>query len=214
MRTSDRGSDERADDSLEEFQEVIDTDDGTVADDSVEDEDDESGPAETFGLKFGAPLAVVAVGLLFVGPSPMFELSLGGEMLFDTLQDSGYGPIPYISGTTLLVGLATGLAYPMSNKERYDGYKSEMAIGLVLPTGALMALLVLVAVFWPTVHFALAGDLITATIYLVIAAVIVAIATGAFVVIIAVGLLALLYLIIPSFVGVYAGALVGELAST
>ncbi len=213
MRTSDGASDDRVDDTLEEFQEVIDADDGTVADDSVED-DDESGPAETFGLKFGVPLAVVAVGLLFIGPSPMFELSLGGEMLFDTLQDSGYGPIPYISGTTLLVGLATGLAYPMSNKERYDGYKSEMAIGLVLPTGALMALLVLVAVFWPTVHFALAGDLITATIYLVIAAVIVAIATGAFVVIIAVGLLALLYLIIPSFVGVYAGALVGELAST
>lgn len=207
MNSSDSSADDDIADSL---QSVLDAADAESDTDGEDDEDDGGGPAMDYALKLGLPLAVVTVGLLFVGPEPLVRFTPGSDVLLEGIDGSGLGPIPYISGAVFCVAFLAGVTYPHFGEELYDEFKTDLAMGTLMPTGGLMALIVGITVFWPVVHFALGGQLITATVLLVLIAVIIAISLSASIGILALAVIAGLYLVVPSVLGAYLGGFIGE----
>ncbi|WP_323674372.1 hypothetical protein [Halorubellus sp. PRR65] len=194
-------------------------DDGGLADAVTgEDEDDEyeGGPAMDFGLKLGAPFALVAVGLLFVGPQPLLEFDPTGRYVIDTLDVGGPGNIVYISAATLALSFLAGLLYPSvaDDLDADDDFKMDLGLGLSLPTVAVMGLGVLFFMFWPAVFALLNGALVEALLTVVVAVVLVAIAVAGSVVTLVVAAVATLYFVGPALVGSYVGGFIGERIAT
>ncbi len=193
-------------------------------------DDDASSPAEDFGLVFGLVVAAVVVGSLFVGPLRLFDVVFGsGGLLPLAVRDEVTNePFLVAAGATLVVGTVAGFAFPLTDRRATkavsrgmagvplptgDDYRSEMAIGLVIPSMATFALLAALGLLVPVGEALAAGQVVQATIRLVVVAVVVAIALGASVVVIALVVVASVYFVIPSFVGVFLGAFVGELVA-
>jgi len=191
---------------------------------------DESSPAEDFGLRFGVVVAAVVVGSLFVGPLRLFDVVFGsgGLLPLAVREEVTNEPFLVAAGATLVVGVVAGFAFPLTDRRGTkevsrgvaglplpggDDYRSEMAIGLVLPSMATFALLAVLGLLVPVGEALVAGQIVQATIRLVVVAVVVAIALGASVVIIALFVVASVYFVIPSFVGVFLGAFLGELVA-
>lgn len=195
-------------------------DDGDLADavTGEDDEDDEyeGGPAMDFGLKLGAPFALVAVGLLFVGPQPLLEFDPTGKYFIDTLDVGGPGNIVYISASTLALSFLAGLLYPSleDDLDADDDFKMDLGLGLSLPTVAVMGLGVLFFMFWPAVFALLNGALVEALITVVIAVVLVAIAVAGSIITLVVAAIATLYFVGPALVGSYVGGFIGERIAT
>lgn len=172
-----------------------------------DEEDDETGPGFDFGLAMGVVVAVITVWAFFFSPSRMIEVTLNsGPVVFDTYDVGNLGPIPYISGATLALGFASGVSFPFYSDDSDAGFEFDLALGLMVPTIAVVALLVGLALFFPVIHYLLAGDLITATIFLIVMAVIAAIVFSAWIVVVALFLIGLIYLAIPALAGVYGGS--------
>lgn len=191
-------------------------DDGSLADavtgDDDEEEEYEGGPAMDFGLKLGAPFALVAVGLLFVGPEPLLAFDPQGKYIIDTLDVGGPGNIVYISASTLALSFLAGLLYPSmaDDLDADDDFRMDLGLGLSLPTVAVMGLGVLFFMFWPAVFALLNGALVEALITVVVAVVLVAIAVAGSVITLVVAAIATLYFVGPALVGSYVGGFVGE----
>ena len=192
-------------------------DDGGLAD-VVDGEDEgdeyEGGPAMDVGLKLGAPLALVAVGLLFVGPQPLLEFDPTGKYFINTLDVGGPGNIVYISTATLGLSFLAGLLYPSLADELDDDFKLDLGLGLSLPTVAVMGLGVLFFLFWPAVFALLNGALAEALISLVVALVLVGIAIAGSIVTLVVAAIATIYFVGPALIGSYVGGFVGERIAT
>lgn len=218
------GDRERDDSTEERFSEPEDLEAATA------DDDTEGSAAEDYGLLFGFVVAAVTVGALFVGPFRLFEVVLGGDGLVPLRMRPGVTNEPFVAtaGATLLVGLVAGFGFPLTDRRAGketarrllglpipagDDYRSEIAIGLVLPAMGLFALLALLLLLVPVGESLLAGDVVAATVQFVIVAVLLGIALGASVVVIALFVVASVYFIVPSFVGVFLGAFVGELVA-
>lgn len=206
---------------------------GTVAaaDADADDDDEEteeSSPAEAFGLKVGLVVAAIVVGALFVGPVRLFDVALdsGGLVPLETRESVTNEPFVLTAGATLVVGFFSGVAYPLTGREREtdlsdgplglpipggDDYRSEMAIGLVIPTMAVFVVLAVILALVPVAQSLFAGQIVQATIYFVVLALLAAIALGASVVLLALLVVASVYFIVPSFLGVFTGSFVGEL---
>ncbi|WP_227133862.1 hypothetical protein [Halorubellus salinus] len=194
-------------------------DDGELADAVTgDDEDDEyeGGPAMDFGLKLGAPFALVTVGLLFVDPQPLLEFDPTGKYFIDTLDVGGPGNIVYISASTLALSFLAGLLYPSlaDDIDADDDFKMDLGLGLSLPTVAVMGLGVLFFMFWPAVFALLNGALVEALITVVIAVVLVAIAVAGSIVTLVVAAIATLYFVGPALIGSYVGGFIGERIAT
>jgi hypothetical protein len=193
-------------------------DDGGLADAvDGEDEDDEyeGGPAMDFGLKLGAPFALVAVGLLFVGPQPLLEFDPTGRYFVNTLDVGGPGNIVYISAGTLALSFLSGLLYPsFADGLDDDDFKMDLGLGLSLPTVAIMGLGVLFFLFWPAVFALLNGALVEALLSLVVALVLVGIAIAGSIITIVVAAIATIYFVGPALIGSYVGGFVGERIAT
>ena len=191
-------------------------DDGSLADavtgDDDEEEEYEGGPAMDFGLKLGVPFALVAVGLLFVGPEPLLAFDPQGKYIIDTLDVGGPGNIVYISASTLALSFLAGLLYPSmaDDLDADDDFRMDLGLGLSLPTVAVMGLGVLFFMFWPAVFALLNGALVEALITVVVAVVLVAIAVAGSVITLVVAAIATLYFVGPALVGSYVGGFVGE----
>lgn len=194
-------------------------DDGSLADavgegEEAADEEYEGGPAMDVGLKLGAPFALVAVGLLFVGPQPLLEFDSTGRYFIDTADVGGPGNIVYISTATLALSFLSGLLYPSFADELDDDFKMDLGLGLSLPTVAVMGLGVLFFLFWPAVFALLNGALVEALISLVVALVLVGIAIAGSVITLVVAAIATIYFVGPALVGSYVGGFVGERIAT
>jgi len=201
-----------------------------AGDGETDDGDGGSSPAEEFGLAFGLVVAAVVVGSLFVGPLRLFDVVLGSGDLVPLAVREEVTNEPFLvsAGATLVVGTVAGAVFPLTGRPGRkavsrgvagiplpdgDDYRSEMAVGLVLPSMAAFALLAVLALLVPVGEALVAGEIVQATIRLLVVAVVVAIALGASVVIIALAVVASVYFVIPSFVGVFLGAFVGELVA-
>lgn len=212
------------DDAAAEVQQLLSEgdDDGELADavtgDDDEDEDEEydGGPAMGFGLKLGAPFALVAVGLLFVGPQPLLEFDPTGKYFIDTLDVDGPGNIVYISASTLALSFLAGLLYPSlaDDLDGDDDFKLDLGLGLSLPTVAVMGLGVLFFMFWPAVFALLNGALVEALITVVIAVVLIGIAVAGSIITLIVAAIATLYFVGPALIGSYVGGFIGERIAT
>jgi len=192
-------------------------DDGPLADavdGEDEDEEYEGGPAMDVGLKLGAPFALVAVGLLFVGPQPLLEFDPTGRYFIDTLDVGGPGNIVYISTGTLALSFLSGLLYPSFADELDDDFKMDLGLGLSLPTIAVMGLGVLFFLFWPAVFALLNGALVEALLSLVVALVLVGIAVAGSIITLVVAAIATIYFVGPALIGSYVGGFVGERIAT
>jgi hypothetical protein len=192
-------------------------DDGGLADAvDGEDEDDEyeGGPAMDAGLKLGAPFALVAVGLLFVGPQPLLEFDPTGRYFIDTLDVGGPGNIVYISASTLGLAFLSGLLYPSFAADLDENFKMDLGLGLSLPTVAVMGLGVLFFALWPVLFDLLNGAFVDALITLVVVLVLVGIAIAGSVITLVVAAIATLYFVGPALVGSYVGGFVGERIAT
>lgn len=209
------------DDSVADIKRMLSEgdDDGGLADavgegEEAADEEYEGGPAMDVGLKLGAPFALVAVGLLFVGPQPLLEFDPTGRYVIDTLDVGGPGNIAYISAATLALSFLSGLLYPSFADELDDDFKMDLGLGLSLPTVAAMALGVLFFALWPVLFDLLNGAFVDALITLVVVIVLLAIAVAGSVVTLVVAAIATLYFVGPALVGSYVGGFVGERIAT
>lgn len=208
------------DDAVAEIKEMLESDDGddgladAVGGTAEEAEDEESSPAMDFGLKLGAPLALVAVGLLFVGPAPLLKFTPGDVVFVGSTNVDGPGNIWYISGLTFAVSLVTGLLYPSFTDDPLEDFKTDLGLGISFPTIGVLVVLGLLLLFWPVLYSLLAGKLITAGVFLVVAVVAVGIAVAGSIVTLALIAIATLYFVGPALVGSYVGGFVGELIST
>jgi hypothetical protein len=204
-------------DDAAKIQQLLEGDDASLADaerTSEDDEEFESGPAMDFGLKIGAPFALVAVGLLFVGPTPLLEFDPGGMYIIDTLDVGGPGNIVYISAATLVLSLFAGLVYPFTAEDLDEDFKMDIGLGISLPTIALVGALVLLFLLWPVLYSLLNGALIQAGIALVVAVVIVGIAVAGSIITLVLAAIATLYFVGPALLGSYVGGFVGQFAAT
>jgi len=207
------------DDAVAEMKEMLESgeDDGDLGDAidaNVEEDEDESSPAMDFGLKVGAPLALVAVGLLFVGPEPLLKFTPGDIVFVDTTSGDGPGNIVYISGLTLALSTLTGLVYPSIASEPVDDFKMDLGLGISFPTIGVLGALVVLMLFWPVLFSLLAGEFLTAGIMLVIAVVAIGIAVAGSIITLAIAAVATLYFVGPALVGSYVGGFLGELVAT
>lgn len=207
------------DDAVAEIKEMLesgedDGDFGDALDADVDEEDEESSPAMDFGLKVGAPLALVAVGLLFVGPAPLLKFTPGDIMFVDSTSVEGPGNIWYISGLTLALSFVTGLLYPSIVEDPVDDFKMDLGLGISFPTLGVLGALALLVLFWPVLFSLLNGALIEAGIMLVVAVVVIGIAVVGSIITIALAAIATLYFVGPALVGSYVGGFLGELVAT
>jgi len=204
------------DDDVAEIKQLLESEGGD--DVAVEDDDDEefeSSAAMDVGMKVGAPFALVAVGLLFVGPTPLLEFDVGGQYIIDTLDVGGPGNIVYISALTLALAFLAGLLYPsLIEDELDDEFKLDLGLGLVVPTLGLLALLVLVFMFWPALWALMNGAIVEALLVVVVAVVLLAIAFAGSIITLVVAAIATLYVVGPALVGSYVGGFLGELVAT
>lgn len=206
----------RVDDDVEEIKEMLEsgTDDEDLADALDEEQDDESSPAMDFGMKIGIPFAIVAVGLLFVGPQPLLEFDMSGRYIIESVDQGGPGNIVYISGATLALSFVLGLFYPMIAGDVVDDFKTDLGLGLVVPTLGLMALLVVVFLFWPALYELMNGAIVDALISVGIAVVVIAVAVAGNVISLVIAAIATLYVVGPALVGSYLGGFIGERMAT
>ncbi|WP_435344301.1 hypothetical protein [Haloarchaeobius sp. HRN-SO-5] len=184
-----------------------------VGDESeVEDvDDDETSVAEAFGWKTGVPVGLVAVYAMFLGPDRVVGLSpVAGDLLAVQTGD-GAGPFVLVSGATLVAGFVGGLAFTVVADELEADYRQDLAIGVLFPPVVVVLLVVLVVLLEPVANHLVAGQLVDATILFVVEAVVAAIVVGSSIGILAAMVVFGVYFGIPSFVGVYAGSLLGEL---
>ncbi|MFB6075176.1 MAG: hypothetical protein ABEJ89_09195 [Haloarculaceae archaeon] len=200
----------RPDDTRETGPGTEETDAGLTAPSLGEDEDS---PAEAFGMRVGILLAAVGVGGLFVGPAPPFALAPGDSPFLLALRDvPDLGPFPSLAGAALVTGLLSGLLYTATADDRDAAYRGELAIGLVVPAAMLALAVVAVVAFSPAVHYALAGQVLLALAALFGASVLAAAALTFFRVTAAATLVALLYLALPAYLGVWLGSHLARLA--
>jgi hypothetical protein len=186
--------------------------------------------AESFGFRVGVVVAAIAVGALFVGPFRLFDVVLGsgGLVPLETRDSITNEPFMVTGLSTLVIGLGAGFAFPLTDRRASrdggrtvaglalpstDDYRSEMAIGLVLPAMGAFALLAVLGLLVPVGESLVAGRIVEATITLIVLAVVAAIALRAWFVILALVALASVYFVVPSFIGVFLGAFVGELVA-
>lgn len=207
------------DDDVAEIKQMLEDGDGQggLADavtETGDDEESESSAAMDFGMKVGAPLAILAVGLLFVGPAPHLQFTPGDVVLIESLDVGGAGNVWYISGATLVLSLLVGLVYPSLADELDEDYKMDLGLGVAFPTLGLMGALVLAVLLWPVVHSLLAGALVEAGFFLVVAVVVIGIAVAGSIITLAIAALATLYIVGPALVGSYAGGFLGKLVAT
>lgn len=207
------------DDDVAEIKQMLEDgdDQGGLADavtETGDDEESESSAAMDFGMKVGAPLAILAVGLLFVGPAPHLRFTPGDVVLIESLDVGGPGNVWYISGATLVLSLLVGLVYPSLADELDEDYKMDLGLGVAFPTLGLMGALVLAVLLWPVVHSLLAGALVEAGFFIVVAVVIIGIAVAGSIITLAIAALATLYIVGPALVGSYVGGFLGKLVAT
>lgn len=185
---------------------------GDVLDDEADaedEQDDESGPAEDFGLKVGLPVAAIAGYLLVLSQYRVLALSPAPDDLFLDL-DAGADPFFYVAVSTLALSFVGALLYA-AGEEIYDGYRGDFAIGAILAPAAVIVLVFAAFLLEPVLNAVLAGDFAGALLVLVVELIVVAVLLSTSLGIIALVIFFGLYLGLPSFVGTYAGAIVGEL---
>lgn len=202
------------DDDVAEIKQLLESEGEGEVDVDEDDEDFESSAAMDFGMKVGAPFALVAVGLLFVGPTPLLEFDFGGQYVIDTLDVGGPGNIVYISALTLALAFGSGLLYPSLASEVDDEFKMDLGLGLAVPTLGLLALLVLVFMFWPALWALMNGAIVEALLIVVVAVVILAIAFAGSIITLVIAAIATLYIVGPALVGSYVGGFLGEVVAT
>lgn len=190
-------------DRLESLLEAETEDDVAATPDGSNDDDDEPSEADDFGFKVGWIVAVLAVGSMFVGPLAVLELSFDQAIPLESTGVSGYGPVPFVVGATFVLAFVAALVFPRVAEEQTEGYEVDMALSMIMPTIMLVAALFALTLFFPVVHYALAGKLLYATGFLLGMALVVAIAMHAFTVIAAAGIVAFLYLLLPALIGTF-----------
>jgi len=202
------------DDDVAEIKELLEREGGD--DVAVEDDDEEfeRTTAMDVGMLLGAPFAFVAVGLLFVGPTPLLEFDVGGQFVIDTLDVGGPGNVVYISGLTLALSFLVGLLYPSFASDLDDEFKMDLGLGIALPTLALMGLLVLLFLFWPALWALVNGAIVEALLAVVVAVVLIAIAVAGSLITLVVAAIATLYVVGPALVGSYVGGFLGQFVAT
>lgn len=181
--------------------------------DEEETDDEEAGPAEDFGFKVGLGIGVVAFLVMFVSPLRGLDFSSKSGDLF-VVNSSGAEPFLLVAITTLVATLGGSLYYALSGGDRYDGYKSEFAIGAILAPAGVMILQFALILLEPVANKVIVGDIAGAVLFLVIELVVAAILLMSNIGIIVVAIFFGIYLGIPSFVGTYVGGFLGELVST
>lgn len=182
---------------------------GEVLDDETDEDEAESGPAEDVGLKVGLPVAAVTAYVLVFGQHRLLALASAPNDLF-VAPDTGGEPFLAIAVATLAMAFLGSFLYAYG-EELYEGYRGDFAIGAIMAPAAVMVLVLAAIVFEPVFNDVLAGDLAGALLLLVIELVVVAVLLSTSLGIIALAIFFGLYLGIPSFVGTYAGAILGEL---
>lgn len=205
------------DEAVADIKEMLETGDGDGdLGEAVEAEpaDDETSPAMDFGMKIGVPFAIVAVGLLFVGPQPLLEFDMSGKYIIETVDQGGPGNIVYISGATLALAFVLGVFYPLFVNDPVDDFKMDLGLGLVVPTLGLMAVLVLVFLFWPALYEFMNGAIVDALISIVIAVVLIAIAVAGNLISLVIAAIATLYVVGPALIGSYLGGFIGGAMAT
>lgn len=190
---------------------AMDDVDGEVLDEEVEDEeDDESGPAEDFGVKVGLPVAALAGYVLLLSQYRVLALSSAPNDLFVDIETSGE-PFFSIAVSTFALAFLGALLYAYG-EELYEGYRGDFAVGVIMPPAGVIVLILAAILFEPVFNDMLAGDFAGAIFLLVIELIVLAVLLSTSLGIIALVIFFGLYLGIPSFVGTYAGAILGEIA--
>lgn len=173
--------------------------------------DDESSPAEDFGVRLGAVLALVAIAWAFVGPAHLLEVGRYELPILASFVD----PVPlrffgYVAGVTFALALAGGVAFPSVSDEQQEGYGPDLAIGLIVPTVLGVVLMVVLGYLFPALFYVVSGEFVRAG---TIVGGMVVVGVGAYllrtVVLVAVAVAAS-----PLWVPAFAGAVTGSLLRT
>jgi hypothetical protein len=173
-----------------------------------------SSPAENLGFNVGFVLAAVGAYVTFVGPMRGVDLALGSGPLWFAVRDvAAFGPLPYVSGATLVLGLLAGLGCPLWIGTARGEYEYDLAIGLIVPSVVLLAAVAALGLVVSVVHFASVGELLAAGVTTLAVGTLVLVARTSRRVVVGLLFVVSLPLAVPSFVGVYAGSLlVGAVA--
>lgn len=186
-----------------------DTGSATSVETDAEDEVDLDSDATTYGYYAGAVVTVATLVAGFVGPWRVYDLTFSGSYV---PIESANPPEGVLTGVlvglpalSLVTGMVAAMAYRSEYSDPEEEYKTDITIGTVLvPIGAGFAGYLLL-MFTAAGGMALGGEVLNGLILAVIAVVVVwFFSFFEF-------LGALIYLGIPSYVGVYVGSLVGSL---
>lgn len=184
------------------------------ADDEAESEDDGSSAVDDFGFRIGIPLALIAVAWAFVGPAHLVETGRFEWPIVASLAEPVQPAFfAFVGGVVFLFGFLGSLVFPSTTDEDQEGYASDLAINLLVPTIGVVILMVVLGYLVPAVHYLLNGALLDAGLILVGIVVVVAIAL-AFETIAALAVMAASApLWVPSFAGAYSGSFLRQLIS-
>lgn len=190
---------------LESIDEAEDVDGATA--DADDDEESMDPRVERFGWYAGGVITVLLGLMLFVGPWRLIEITFEGGAIPFALRDSTEMNIMYVAPVVfVLVGAVSGAIYRATTTDVPDDYRFDMSMMVVVvQILAAIALFVLVMLV-PVGESLLAGDVVEAVLLVVISAVYLLFFT--FFEMIGITL----YVGIPTYVGVFAGGLLGRVA--
>lgn len=172
-------------------------------------DEDESSPAEDFGIKLGVPLAIVAIVWAFVGPANLLEVGRYElPVVASFVEPLPYTFFAYIAAVTFVLALVGALVFPSRVPGASDDYAHDLAMGLIIPPVVAVVGMVALGFLVPAAFYAVTGELTTAGM-IVLGMIVVGV--GAFIlqtiVILAVAV-ASAPLWAPAFAGAYVGTVV------
>lgn len=170
--------------------------------------EEETSPAEDFGYRLGAALALVALVWAVAGPSHLLEV---GRYEFPIVA-SFVEPLPYaffgyVAGATFLLAFAGAWAFPSVTDEFQDAYASDLATGLITPTIVVTLAVALLGFLLPALYYLVTGQFGDAVLILVGLAVVVVGALLLQAIALVVVVVATTPLWVPAFAGAHAGSI-------
>lgn len=176
-----------------------------------EEPDDESSPAEDFGMKLGAGLTIVALVWAFVGPGHLLEVGRYElPIVASFVEPLQVTYLLYVGGLTFLLALIGAIAFPALDVEAGDGYEGDLAMGLIIPPIVVVLVMAVLGFVFPALFYLVGGEVVRAGLILggvVVVAVVAFLVRTITLIALAV---AAAPLWVPSFAGAYAGGFLGE----
>lgn len=183
-----------------------------IGSDDEEDADggDPAGPEAPIAAKFGKYAGIVpgivAVYTFFFGGTRLLAPSPEPNDLFLTGSNvSGGNPMIPVAVVIFFMGILAGVAYVFHVDSVEESHRGEMAINLLFGAAAVGAIGVLLVIFEPSMNNLLVGDITWAVIYFVVGVIVIAIAIGSNLGLLAMVLIFGIFLGLPAYVGVFLG---------